>query len=173
MISEIKNFIFNMTSLNINRSLLQFFPYHLVSRSPWPLLVSFSLLVLTLSAVMYMHGYPNGGMLLLLGFVLTGYGMTLWLRDVTTEATYEGAHTSQVQNGLVLGFVLFIVSEAFAFLSVFWAFFHSSLAPTIEIGQTWPPIGITALDPFAIPFLNTLLLLSSGATITYAHHALI
>ena len=173
MISEIKNFIFNITSLNINRSLLQFFPYHLVSRSPWPLLVSFSLLVLTLSAVMYMHGYPNGGILLLLGFVLTGYGMTLWLRDVTTEATYEGAHTSQVQNGLVIGFVLFIVSEAFAFLSVFWAFFHSSLSPAVEIGGVWPPQGITALDPFAIPLLNTILLLSSGAFVTYGHHALI
>ena len=162
-----------MTSLNINRSLLQFFPYHLVSRSPWPLLVSFSLLVLTLSAVMYMHGYPNGGILLLLGFVLTGYGMTLWLRDVTTEATYEGAHTSQVQNGLVLGFVLFVVSEIFAFLSVFWAFFHSSLSPTVEIGGVWPPQGITALDPFAIQLLNTILLLSSGAFVTYGHHALI
>ena len=162
-----------MTSLNLNRSLLQFFPYHLVSRSPWPLLVSFSLLVLTLSAVLYMQGFPNGGYLLFLGFVLTAYGMTLWLRDVTTEATYEGAHTSQVQNGLVIGFVLFIVSEAFAFLSVFWAFFHSSLSPAVEIGGVWPPQGITALDPFAIPLLNTILLLSSGVTITYAHHSLI
>ena len=162
-----------MTSLNLNRSLLQFFPYHLVSRSPWPLLVSFSLLVLTLSAVLYMQGFPNGGYLLFLGFVLTAYGMTLWLRDVTTEATYEGAHTSQVQNGLVIGFVLFIVSEAFAFLSVFWAFFHSSLSPAIEIGGSWPPMGITPLDPFAIPLLNTILLLSSGAFITYGHHALI
>ena len=163
----------NMTSLNLNRSLLQFFPYHLVSRSPWPLLVSFSLLVLTLSAVLYMQGFPNGGYLLFLGFVLTAYGMTLWLRDVTTEATYEGAHTSQVQNGLVIGFVLFIVSEAFAFLSVFWAFFHSSLSPAVEIGGVWPPQGITALDPFAIPLLNTILLLSSGAFVTYGHHALI
>ena len=162
-----------MTSLNLNRSLLQFFPYHLVSRSPWPLLVSFSLLVLTLSAVLYMQGFPNGGYLLFLGFVLTAYGMTLWLRDVTTEATYEGAHTSQVQNGLVIGFVLFIVSEAFAFLSVFWAFFHSSLSPAVEIGGVWPPQGITALDPFAIPLLNTILLLSSGAFVTYGHHALI
>ena len=162
-----------MTSLNLNRSLLQFFPYHLVSRSPWPLLVSFSLLVLTLSAVLYMQGFPNGGYLLFLGFVLTAYGMTLWLRDVTTEATYEGAHTSQVQNGLVIGFVLFIVSEAFAFLSVFWAFFHSSLSPTVEIGGVWPPQGITALDPFAIPLLNTFLLLSSGAFVTWSHHALI
>ena len=87
--------------------------------------------------------------------------------------TYLGDHTSQVQKGLTLGVALFIVSEVFAFLSVFWAYFHSSLAPTIEIGSTWPPLGVQALDPFAVPLLNTILLLSSGATITYAHHALI
>jgi cytochrome c oxidase subunit 3 len=68
---------------------------------------------------------------------------------------------------------LFIVSEIFAFLSIFWAFFHSSLAPAIEIGASWPPFGIEVLDPFAIPLLNTILLLSSGAFITYGHHALI
>ena len=84
--------------LNINRSLLQFFPYHLVPTSPWPLLVSFSLLSLTLSAVMYMHGYPNGGIFLSLGFTITALGMILWFRDVIKEATYEGAHTTQVQN---------------------------------------------------------------------------
>lgn len=76
--------------------------------------------------------------------------------------TYLGHHTKEVKNGIMIGVLLFIVSEIFAFLSVFWAFFHSSLSPTIEIGGAWPPLGITPLDPFAIPLLNTFLLLSSG-----------
>lgn len=158
---------------NINRQNLQAFPFHLVDPSPWPLLTSFSLLIMALGAVMFFHGFNHGGYMLSLGFVLTASGMTLWFKDVISEGTYLGHHTTQVQKGLTIGVALFIVSEVFAFLSIFWAFFHSSLAPTIELGGSWPPYGIESLDPFAIPLLNTILLLSSGAFITYGHHALI
>lgn len=157
----------------INLSQYQSHPFHLVEPSPWPILVSFSLLSLTTGAVMYMQGHQYGNLLLTLGLILTGTGMGLWFRDVITEGTYEGHHTKQVQTGLTIGIVLFIVSEVFAFFSVFWAFFHASLSPAIEIGGVWPPLGISALDPFSIPLLNTFLLLSSGAFITWAHHALI
>ena len=159
--------------LSINRSKFQSHPYHLVDPSPWPISMSFALLVTTISAVMYMQGFNYGGYLLNLGFILTATGMALWFRDVIVEGTYLGHHTEQVKRGLTLGFALFIVSELMAFLSIFWAYFHSSLSPAVEIGGTWPPFGINTLDPFAIPLLNTILLLSSGAFITYAHHALI
>src|SRR5882757_9929011 len=159
----------------MNKTIYKFqhFPFHLVDPSPWPILLSFSLLNLTIGAVAYMHGFSYGGYILTLGFILTTYGMILWFRDVIIEATYLGHHTKEVKNGILIGVLLFIVSEIFAFLSVFWAFFHSSLSPAIEIGGSWPPFCITPLDPFAIPLLNTFLLLSSGAFITYGHHALI
>ena len=148
-------------------------PFHLVDPSPWPLFTGLSTFVLTLGGVMYMHAYQGGGIVLSLGLVLVAYSMIVWWRDVVREATFEGHHTTPVQIGLRYGMLLFILTEILFFLAFFWAFFHSSLAPTVEIGAIWPPKGIEVLSPWEVPFLNTVLLLSSGASVTWAHHAIL
>ncbi len=155
------------------RSALQKHPFHLVDPSPWPLFASLAALATTLGGVMYMHAYRGGGASLALGATMLLYAMYVWWRDVVREATFQGHHTQAVQRGLKYGMVLFIVSEVMFFAAFFWGFFHSSLAPTIELGAVWPPKGIEALDPWGVPFLNTVLLLSSGAAVTWAHHALL
>ena len=158
---------------NVVRSNFQAHPFHLVSPSPWPLFTSISLLNLTTSLVLNMHNFNNSGIFLATGLLGLILSMSLWFRDVISEATYLGNHTLAVQKGLNMGVILFIVSEACFFLGIFWAYFHSSLSPTVELGAHWPPMGIDAINPFELPALNTVLLLSSGVTVTYAHHSLI
>lgn len=152
---------------------IQKHPFHLVDPSPWPLFASLAAFTTTSAGVMYMHGYSGGGSLLAFGLTMICYAMFVWWRDVVREGTFEGHHTSFVQLGLRYGMILFIVSELMFFVAFFWAFFHSSLAPTVEIGAVWPPKGIQVLNPWEVPFLNTIILLSSGASVTWAHHAII
>ena len=158
---------------NLIRSNFQAHPFHLVSPSPWPLFTCIALLTLTTTGVLTMHGFSNGGYFLLLGFLSLIGSMSFWFRDIISEGTYLGNHTMAVQKGLNLGVALFIVSEGLFFLGIFWAYFHSSLAPTVEVGAQWPPMGINAINPFELPALNTVILLASGVTVTYAHHSLI
>ena len=148
-------------------------PFHLVDPSPWPFAMSMAAMFTTFGAVMYMHSYTGGGRLLFLGFSLVLFVIYLWFRDIVREATFEGQHTSVVQRGLRLGIILFIVSEIIFFFAFFWAFFHSALAPVYQIGGVWPPEAIQTISPWGIPLLNTLLLLTSGCTVTWAHHAIV
>jgi cytochrome c oxidase subunit 3 len=148
-------------------------PYHLVDPSPWPLTTSFGCLFFTFGTAMSFHGYTGSTLLIFTGFICIIYSMYSWLRDVVREAVYEGQHTLKVQWGLRNGMLLFILSEVMFFFSFFWAFFHSALSPTPEIGSLWPPMGIETMNAWGIPLLNTIILLTSGATITWAHHAII
>jgi len=95
-----------------------------------------------------------------------------WFNDIVTEATYLGEHTKAVQKNILFGFALFISSEVMFFFGFFWAYFHMALNPAVSIGCTWPPLGIEVLDIWELPFLNTVILLSSGVSVTLAHRAI-
>ena len=148
-------------------------PYHIVDPSPWPLTTSRTAFCIVLGLALYRHTFTIGASLLFLGLSATVLNASFWWRDIVREATFEGHHTQSVQYGLRFGRVLFIVSEIRLFLAFFWAFFHASLSPTPQIGAVWPPKGIEVISPWLIPLLNTALLLTSGAALTWSHAALL
>jgi cytochrome c oxidase subunit 3 len=152
--------------------------YHLVDPSPWPIIGATSALVLALAFISAMHGasywwtLPGG-----LGVLYTMFG---WWTDVVREA-HRGDHTRVVQIHLRYGMIMFIASEVMFFVAWFWAFFDASLfaneaaqyARVEATGGSWPPAGLEVLDPWHLPLVNTLILLTSGTTVTWAHHALL
>ncbi len=144
--------------------------YHLVEPSPWPLLGSMAAFVLTLGGVLYMHENAYGMATMGVGLMLVLATMFYWWRDIIREAEYQGHHTPIVQIGMRYGMLLFISSEVMFFVAFFWAFFDRALFPA---GGIWPPEGIITFDPFDLPLINTLVLLLSGCTVTWAHHAIV
>ncbi|MBP5858508.1 cytochrome c oxidase subunit 3 [Marivibrio halodurans] len=157
--------------------------YHLVDPSPWPALGALSGFVLAMGAVLYMHpdliGIDIGVLKFVPGIILVLATMFYWWRDVVREAS-AGDHKPVVQLGLRYGMALFIASEVMFFAAFFWAYFDASLFPDAAeqmtraevTGGQWPPTGVETFDPFHLPFMNTLILLLSGCTVTWAHHAL-
>lgn len=147
-------------------------PFHLVSKSPWPFLVSLTSLQVVFNLLLFFNKFLFlGG--LYLSFISLIFIISNWFYNIILESTYQGHHTKKVQTGLKMGMLLFILSEIMFFFSFFWAFFHSSLAPTIWIGCVWPPLGIETISPWHLPLLNTIILLSSGVSLTWSHRSLL
>jgi len=172
--------------------------YHLVNPSPWPFVASLGAFVLALGAVVFMKGLSSNEeailyvflqqgspYLLLLGFALIIYVMFGWWGDVIKESR-QGDHTPVVDIGLRYGVILFIVSEIMFFAAWFWVFFEMALFHDVRAGTSWTGEvigtdfsgweagipGLYTFDPFHLPLINTMVLLLSGTTVTWAHHAL-
>ena len=149
--------------------------YHLVDPSPWPAVGATAAFIAAFGGISWMHHmYAGAPLVFLLGVLGILYTMAGWWTDVVREAEFQGHHTRVVQISMRYGMILFIASEVMFFVAWFWAFFNTALFPGDMhqiareefLGGVWPPKGIETFDPWHLPLLNTLILLTSGTTVT-------
>ncbi len=150
------------------------FSAHIVQFSPWPFLVSFSLLSLLLNSFLHLYSpssltFFEGSLSLRLFLFL--FSFFYWFFDIFLESL-SGSHPFKVSLGFFLGFSLFLLSELLIFFSLFYSYFYNSLIPDPSLGCLWPPLGISPIDYLSIPLFNTFLLLSSGISLTISHNLL-
>lgn len=161
-------------------------PYHIVRPSIWPLCGAAAGVLLASGAVMYMHEVSLGGFAvglkgIILGLLAVLAVMFFWWKDIVHESVIERAHTKIAEIGLRYGMALFIASEVMFFVAFFWAFFDASLYAGQEnlflrheyTQGVWPPPQFHVIPPFDLPFMMTMILLLSGCTVTWAHHAIL
>lgn len=148
--------------------------YHIVNPSIWPMFGSLAALLMASGGIMWMHKAPSATLVFFAGVAGVLITMFGWWSDVIKEAN-QGDHTPVVQLHLRYGMILFIASEVMFFVGWFWAWFDFALFPSaVEVvGGQWPPKGLEVFDAWKLPLLNTLILLCSGTTVTWAHHGLI